>query len=177
MKYTLQDFPTSSYVFDVANATITLTVPFDFSSKSLYAVINTTRNRILYQVNEATGTTITGNIINISWVDMTDMSGTDELMIIFDAPTQATKVINEQWEDVTKQLEDLADSLLDISQRIAFLPAVRWTLNSIRSEIINTVPVTATNVTGIWGVNTINMIWIMQNNLVANAITSNLSFN
>lgn len=153
MKYTINDFAGASYEFDLSgNELRVIDLGFNLTKGNIYTIINTTRNKIMYRVDIPMELNITSNRIDLHSLDTTDMSNGDEIMLIMDLPLQkGVEVLNDVGVVVTngaellQELEDINDTILELTQRLAFLPAVRGTLNSIRSEIINTVAVTVSS--------------------------------
>lgn len=196
----MNDIPWSSYIFDIWNKNITLVdVPFVVTKWNIFAIINATRNIIMYKVDTAGELPISWNIIDLASYDLSAMDTSDELIIIMDLPIQKTETNDENWnliawQQLTKQQEsnailqevqDLNDTILELTMRLWFLPAVRWQLNDLRVSVLNAVAVTisswtvttvssVTNIASIWWYNMNAMLWALQNNLVANAITNNI---
>lgn len=194
MKYTLNDIAGASYTFDRYNHRINI----DWVSilkGNIYAIINATTNTIMYKINQLdTWLFVDGAKVELGSIDLSGMNSTDELMIILDMPLQKDVVVtNEVWVNVTNQLvlselENLNDTILEMMSNLRFLSAIRWSLNSIRSEIVNSITVasgtittvstvsTVSNISSIGSYNAAPMIWSLQNNLFANAITNNIVF-
>lgn len=125
------------------------------------------------------------------------MDNSNELMIILDMPLQKdVQVTNEVGVQINNpqildELENLNDTLLEMMSGLRFLGAVRGTLNSIRSEIVNSITIasgtittvttvttvnTVSNITSIGGINAQPIVGTLQNLLVAQGITSNITF-
>lgn len=214
MKYTLNDFQWVTRLLDIWHVELRIfDLPFTLTKWNIYAIINTTVNKVMYQVNKPLDFTINSNFIDLSNFDLTDMSDTDEVIVIMDLPIQKTEVNDKNWNIISwniltksqeildannwilsqeqinyltlKEIEDLNDAILELTMRLNFLPAVRWQLNDLRVSVLNAVAVTISswtvttvttlsNITSIWWYNMNAMLWALQNNLVANAITNNI---
>lgn len=182
MKYTLNDIAGASYTFDTDSRRINI----DWVSilkGNIYAIINATTNTIMYKINQLdTWLFVDGSRIELGSIDLSGMHSSDELMIILDMPLQKDVVVtNEVWVNVTNQLvlselENLNDTILEMMSNLRFLSAIRWSLNSIRSEIVNQITVAGGNISSIGSYNAAPMVWSLQNNLFANAITNNIVF-
>jgi hypothetical protein len=76
---------TTPYIFDASQRKLTLSSIFQFDVKKLYAVINITRNQIIYVVGNPTYglTSLSGSELTLVF-DTTSHADTDELMVLYD---------------------------------------------------------------------------------------------
>ena len=75
---------TGSYTFNAASKTVTFTGGITLTLKQILAIVNTTRNVIIYNpANVATGGTLSGQVLTLTY-DTTAYANTDQLMIAVD---------------------------------------------------------------------------------------------
>jgi hypothetical protein len=124
----------------------------NFDIRRLYAIINQTANQIIYATSSEKGySNVTGDAITLQY-DTSAMSSTDILQIIYDDSEQV----------------ELIAMLLELSNRLAFLPSVRGTLADLRVSVINTAAVTVssgtiTTVTTVTTVSTVTTVATLTN--------------
>lgn len=92
-----------------------------FDIRKLYAIINQTTGAIIYATGTEKGyTAINGDTVTLIY-DTTTMSSTDVLQVLYDD---------------SEELE-LMQMLVELSNRLAFLPSVRGTLADLRVSVVN----------------------------------------
>jgi len=138
-------------VFNPAAKTVATGID-GFDIRRLYAIINQTDGTIIYATASEKGyTSVNGDTVTLQQ-HTTSMSADDVLQIIYDDSEQT----------------ELIEMLLELSNRLAFLPSVRGTLADLRVSVINTAAVTIssgtiTTVTTVTTVSTVTTLSTLTN--------------
>lgn len=165
---------TKSITFNPAAKTVDTGID-NFDIRRLYAIINQTTGVTIYATSSEKGyASVVGEVITLQY-DTTGMNANDVLQIIYDDSEQT----------------ELIAMLVELTNRLAFLPSIRGTLADIRVSVINvpavtvssgtittvstvTTVATVTNQTNIGGYNAAQQIPALQNNIAVQSNINNL---
>jgi hypothetical protein len=161
MKKIIKD---STIVFNPALKTVDTGIS-NFNLKGLYAIINVTKKAIIFATSVAGSgyTAVSGSIVTLEF-DTTTHASNDVLQILYDDSEE----------------QELLQSMVELSNRLAFLPSIRGTLADIRVSVVNAPAVsigsgtitTLSNQTQVGGLFANQQIPSLQNRI---AIASNIT--
>jgi hypothetical protein len=124
----MKTISTKEIIFNPAAKTVDTGIE-NFDIRRVYAIINITANLIIYATGTEKGfASVSDDVITLEF-NTSLMSSDDVLQVIYDD---------------SEQLE-LIEMLVELSNRLAFLPSVRGTLADLRVSVINVPAVTVSS--------------------------------